>query len=305
MMTNVRHFLSLADYSRDELFALIKRASEMKNGVMIGTNSHPLEGRNIGMIFEKPSTRTRVSFDVGIQQLGGRAIFLSRKDIQLGRGEPVRDTARVLSRYLDALIIRTYGHEILIEFAEWSSIPIINALSDLLHPCQVLGDLLTLDEVGLDIWNMKAAWIGDGNNMANSWIHAAKIFGFKLTLACPVGYDPAIEIDSDTIVLTRDPFEAVRGAEVVSTDVWASMGQEDEIGERREVFKDYQVNNDLLKLAAENVYVLHCLPAHRGEEITDEVMESKRSLIWDQAENRLHIQKAILEMLIGNRISRY
>ncbi len=251
------------------------------------------------MIFEKPSTRTRVSFDVGVQQLGGHAIFLNWRDIQVGRGEPIRDTARVLSRYLDGIIIRTFGHEILEEFARWSSVPIINGLSDLLHPCQVLGDLLTLQEAGLDIRNMKASWIGDGNNVANSWITAADLIGFELNLACPEGYEPRVASHSSHVRVMRDPIDAVIGADVVSTDVWASMGQEDQIRERQQVFKNYQVNLDLLKNAAPKAYVLHCLPAHRGEEITDEVMESEHSLVWDQAENRLHVQKAILEMLVG------
>jgi ornithine carbamoyltransferase len=297
-MKATRHFLTLADYSREEILALVARAAEMKKSVPAKGKSLALEGRSVGMIFEKPSTRTRVSFDVGVQQLGGHAIFLNWGDIQIGRGEPIRDTARVLSRYLDAVVIRTFGHDILTEFAQWSTVPVINGLSDLLHPCQVVGDLLTLHEAGVDICAMKAAWIGDGNNVANSWIDAANKLGFQLILACPEGYDPAVTFQTDKIRLVRDPREAVAGADVVSTDVWASMGQEEEIRERREVFKNYQVDTDLLKNASEKVYVLHCLPAHRGEEITDEVIESEHSLVWDQAENRLHVQKAILEMLI-------
>lgn len=298
-MKTTRHFLSLVDYSREEILALVERAAAMKKGVPAKGNPLPLEGRCVGMIFEKPSTRTRVSFDVGIQQLGGHAIYLNWGDIQIGRGEPIRDTARVLSRYLDAIVIRTYGHNILTEFAQWSTVPIVNALSDLLHPCQVAGDLLTLHEVGVDVCGMKAAWIGDGNNVANSWIDAANKLGFHLVLACPVGYDPDMEFLTDKIKLVRDPREAIAAADVVSTDVWASMGQEDEVLERRKAFRNYQLDASLLSHASENVYVLHCLPAHRGEEITDEVMESKRSLVWDQAENRLHVQKAILEMLVG------
>jgi len=259
----------------------------------------PLQGRTVGMIFEKPSTRTRVSFDVGVHQLGGHSVFLNPKDIQIGRGEPIRDTARVLSRYLDAIVIRTFGHEVLEKFVKWSSVPVINALSDLLHPCQVLGDLFTLQEVGIDITAMKAAWIGDGNNMANSWITAAEQLGFQLVMACPEGYEPAVNYNFPNVFLTQDPVEATKGAVVVSTDVWASMGQEDEVGVRREVFAGFQVNRELLKHAANGVYVLHCLPAHRGEEITDEVMESDCSLVWEQAENRLHVQKAILEMLVA------
>lgn len=298
-MEKPRHFLNLSDYSAEAVLNLLKRSSEMKRGIPGKGPSRPLEGRCIGMIFEKPSTRTRVSFDVGVHQLGGHAIFLNWSDIHVGRGEPIRDTARVLSRYLDGIIIRTFGHEILEEFVRWSTVPIINGLSDLLHPCQVLGDLLTLQDAGLDIRNMKAAWVGDGNNVANSWITAAQLLGFELTLACPEGYDPQVNSSSARVRVMRDPVEAVRGADVVSTDVWASMGQEDQILERQQVFKNYQVNLNLLKNAAPRVYVLHCLPAHRGEEITDEVMESEHSLIWEQAENRLHVQKAILEMLVG------
>jgi len=294
-----RHFLSLADFTADELLTLIRRARQMKKG-LAGDKvpAKSLEGKYVGLIFEKPSTRTRVSFEVGIRQLGGQCIFLSRRDIQLGRGEPVKDTARILSRYLDALVIRTFGHEIIQEFAKWSSIPVVNALTDLLHPCQVLGDLMTLQEKGLDITKMNAAWIGDGNNMANSWINAAKVLGFRLTLACPQGYDPGIDFNVSNVSLTRDPGEAALGAEVISTDVWTSMGWEEEAEARYVAFRAYQVNGTLLQKAVAGVHVLHCLPAHRGEEITDEVMESSCSLVWDQAENRLHIQKAILEMLL-------
>jgi ornithine carbamoyltransferase len=297
-MQKNRHFLSLDDYSREEIFALLRRTGEMKNGLPGRGPAKPLEGRCVGMIFEKPSTRTRVSFDVGIAQLGGHPIFLNSRDIQIGRGEPIRDTARVLSRYVDALVIRTFGHHILEEFAAFSSIPIINGLSDLHHPCQILGDLFTLQEAGVDIVGMNAAWVGDGNNVANSWIEAASILGFRLTLGCPRGYEPSLKSGTGNVSLVRSPVDAVRDADVISTDVWASMGQESEIDDRQQAFAGYQVNHELLKHAKPNVYVLHCLPAHRGEEITDEVMESAHSLIWDQAENRLHVQKAILEMLI-------
>lgn len=298
-MERVRHFLSLGDYSREEILSLIKRSSEMKSGTPGTGVPMPLQGRTVGMIFEKPSTRTRVSFDVGVHQLGGHSVFLNPRDIQIGRGEPIRDTARVLSRYMDAIVIRTFGHDVLERFAKWSSVPVINALSDLLHPCQVLGDLFTLQEAGLDVTTMKAGWIGDGNNMANSWITAADKLGFELVLACPEGYEPAVNHNQPNVVLTRDPVEAATGVDVVSTDVWASMGQESEIGVRREAFAGFQVNRELLRHAAEGAYVLHCLPAHRGEEITDEIMESARSLVWEQAENRLHVQKAVLEMLVA------
>jgi len=296
-MDRKRHFLSLADYSGNEILALLDRSRELKYPVPGESLPRPLEGRSVGLIFEKPSTRTRISFEVGIHQLGGQAIFLNWRDIQMGRGEPIRDTARVLSRYLAAAVIRTFGQEVLEEFAEWSSIPVINALSDLMHPCQVLGDLFTLQEVGVDVTSMKTAWIGDGNNMANSWINAAESLGFWLTLACPEGYDPGVPFSSPRISITRDPIEAVRDADVINTDVWASMGQEDQAAARKAAFKGYKVDMDILRHAGKDVWVLHCLPAHREEEITDEVMESRHSLIWDQAENRLHVQKAIIEML--------
>jgi ornithine carbamoyltransferase len=236
---------------------------------------------------------------VGIQQLGGHAIFLNSRDIQLGRGEPIRDTARVLSRYLDAIVIRTFGQEIIEEFACWSGIPIINALTDRSHPCQILGDLLTLREVGLDIMNMKASWVGDGNNVANSWIYAAQKLGFSLVLACPKGYDPVVPIDRDNVRLTRDPVDAITGAQAISTDVWASMGQEGETLARQEAFQGFQLNSEILEHAAKPYYILHCLPAHRGEEISEELLESKDSLIWEEAENRLHVQKALLELLLS------
>ncbi len=292
-----RDFLTLSDFTVDEALGLLKRAGELKKGIPGPAGPRPLEGRCVGMLFEKASTRTRVSFEVGIRQLGGDAFFLGWRDIQIGRGEPIKDTARVLSRYLDGLVLRTFAHSDVEEFARWASIPVINGLTDLLHPCQLLSDLFTAQEAGLDVRTMRAAWIGDGNNMANSWIVAAKLLGFHLALACPEGYDPAVPIDSDAVSLTRDPREAIRGAEIVSTDVWASMGHEAEQEERRKALAGYQVNRELLEVSGVNTYVLHCLPAHRGEEITDDVLESDRSLIWDQSENRLHAQKAVLEML--------
>ncbi len=299
-MGKTRNFLRISDLSREEIQFLIARASQMKKGLQGPGPVKPLEGQFIGMIFEKPSTRTRVSFQVGIAQLGGNPVFLNWADIQIRRGEPIRDTARVLSRYLDAFVIRTFGHGILEEFAEWSSVPVINGLSDLHHPCQVLGDLLTLDEIGVNISKMTAAWIGDGNNMANSWIEASSIVGFNLILACPEGYEPALAHAANSVRIVRNPAEAVTNADVISTDVWASMGQESETEVRRQIFQGYQVNRELLALAHDPVYVLHCLPAHRGEEITDDVIESQNSLVWDEAENRLHIQKAILELLLAD-----
>lgn len=298
-MKKLRHFLSLADYSKDDILNLLRRARAMKRGEPGKGSARPLEGKSIGLLFDKPSTRTRVSFDVGVYQLGGHPIFLHSRDIQLHRGEPIKDTARVLSRYLDAIVIRTFGQEIVEEFAKWSTIPVINALTDLSHPCQVLGDLLTLQEAGLDISTMKAAWIGDGNNVANSWINAAKKLGFPFVLACPEGYDPAVPIDCDNVKLTRDPIEAARGANAISTDVWASMGQEKEFAVRQKAFQGFQLNREILKHAGNPVFVLHCLPAHRGEEITDDLLESEHSLVWDEAENRLHVQKALLEKLLS------
>jgi ornithine carbamoyltransferase len=260
------------------------------------------------MIFTKSSTRTRVSFEVGAAQLGGRGIFLSSRDIQLGRGEPIRDTARVLSRYLDMIVIRTFAHADVEELARYASIPIINGLTDLLHPCQILADLLTVRE-SLGGWEGKAiAWVGDGNNMAHSWINAAGVLGFELRLACPAGYDPDADILKrnqalTTISLHRDPREAVRGAHVVNTDVWASMGQEEEQKERARAFAGFCVDEALMALAAKGAIFLHCLPAHRGEEVTDAVIEGPQSRVFDEAENRLHAQKALMTMLVEGRQS--
>jgi len=298
-MEHIRHFLSMNDFSKQDIMDVIDRAAAMKRGEPGKGPADPLKGKSVGLLFDKPSTRTRVSFDVGIQQLGGHAIFLNSRDIQLGRGEPIRDTARVLSRYLDAIVIRTFGQEIIEEFACWSGIPIINALTDRSHPCQILGDLLTLREVGLDIMNMKASWVGDGNNVANSWIYAAQKLGFSLVLACPKGYDPVVPIDRDNVRLTRDPVDAITGAQAISTDVWASMGQEGETLARQKAFQGFQLNSEILEHAAKPYYILHCLPAHRGEEISEELLESKDSLIWEEAENRLHVQKALLELLLS------
>ena len=298
-MEHIRHFLSMNDFSKQDIMDVIDRAAAMKRGEPGKGPADPLKGKSVGLLFDKPSTRTRVSFDVGIQQLGGHAIFLNSRDIQLGRGEPIRDTARVLSRYLDAIVIRTFGQEIIEEFACWSGIPIINALTDRSHPCQILGDLLTLREVGLDIMNMKASWVGDGNNVANSWIYAAQKLGFSLVLACPKGYDPVVPIDRDNVRLTRDPVDAITGAQAISTDVWASMGQEGETLARQEAFQGFQLNSEILEHAAKPYYILHCLPAHRGEEISEELLESKDSLVWEEAENRLHVQKALLEVLLS------
>jgi ornithine carbamoyltransferase len=302
-MSPTRHFLAIPDFSKPELLAVFDLAARMKRG---DYPEKPLAGKTLGMIFAKSSTRTRVSFEVGAFQLGGHALFLSSRDIQLGRGEPIRDTARVLSRYLDGIMIRTYDHADVEELARFSSIPVINGLTDLLHPCQVMADLFTVRE-NLGGWDSKViAWIGDGNNMANSWIEAAGSLGFELRLACPRGYEPNAEIlernrKKARISLTTDPREAAHGAHVVNTDVWASMGQEEEQAQRSQAFQGYIVDEGLMRTAARGAIFLHCLPAHRGEEVSEDVIEGPRSRVWDQAENRLHVQKAILATLMGQK----
>jgi ornithine carbamoyltransferase len=301
-----RHFLAIPDFSRPQLLAVFDLAARMKRG---DYREKPLQGKTLGMIFAKSSTRTRVSFEVGAYQLGGHALFLSSRDIQLGRGEPIRDTARVLSRYLDGIMIRTYDHSDVEELARYSTIPVINGLTDLLHPCQVMADLFTVRE-SLGGWDGKViAWIGDGNNMANSWINAAGSLGFELRLACPKGYEPNADIMERNrrrakISLTTDPKEAVKGAHVVNTDVWASMGQEEEQAERASAFKGYMVDDRLMQAADRKAIFLHCLPAHRGEEVSEEVIEGDQSRVWDQAENRLHVQKAIMAVLMGEKRER-
>ena len=301
-----RDFLSFKDWSRDDLDSILKRAIELKDMQRKGVVYHPLTGKALAMIFEKSSTRTRVSFEVGMFQLGGHAIFMSPRETQIGRGEPVKDTARVLSRYVNGIMIRTFSQEVVEELAGYSTVPVINGLTDLLHPCQIMADLLTVIEKKGTYEGLKMAWIGDGNNMANSWIEAAGKLGFDLTLACPKGYTPdplilgdAHKITTGKIRLTSDPFEAAKDGDVINTDVWASMGQEEEKKQREVAFKGYQVNTELMKVAQKDAIVLHCLPAHRGEEITEEVIEGPNSMVWDQAENRLHVQKAIMEKLMG------
>ncbi len=299
--SRVRHFLAIPDFSKPELISLFDLAARMKQG---SYREKPLLGKTLGMIFAKASTRTRVSFEVGAFQLGGHALFLSARDIQLGRGEPIRDTARVLSRYLDGIMIRTYDHADVEELARYGSIPVINGLTDLLHPCQVLADLMTVREA-LGGWDNKVvAWIGDGNNMANSWINAAGTLGFELRLACPKGYEPNAEIlkrnaGRTRITVTSDPKEAARGAHVINTDVWASMGQEEEQEKRVRAFQGYMVDAPLMTSAAPGAIFLHCLPAHRGEEVAEDVIEGGQSRVWDQAENRLHVQKAVMAVLMG------
>jgi ornithine carbamoyltransferase len=299
------HLLALGAFTRPELQRLIDRALALKAESRAGVRRQQLAGRKICLLFEKPSTRTRVSFEAAMYGLGGQVIFMSAKESQLGRGEPLKDTARVLSRYVDAIVVRTFGQEVVEELARYATVPVINALTDLHHPCQVLSDLMTVIEEKGALTELKTAWIGDGNNMANSWIEAASVFGFPLTLACPAGFEPNGAIlekararSPRPIEVLRDPAEAIRGAEVVNVDVWASMGQEAEQEQRLELFKSYQLNSALLAQAEKEAIVLHCLPAHRGEEITEEVLEGPQSVVFDQAENKMHIHAAILESFI-------
>jgi ornithine carbamoyltransferase len=296
-----RDFLSIPDFSRAELDRLFDLAESMRTGAY---TKKPLAGKSLAMIFLKSSTRTRVSFEVGTWQLGGHALFLSSRDVQIGRGEPIPDTARVLSRYVDGIMIRTFAHADVEQLAEYSTVPVINGLTDLLHPCQVLADILTMRQRLGTYEGKKVAWIGDGNNMANSWINAACRLGFELTLACPAGYDPDPAIlaraqREANVRLVRDPNEAAAGAHVVNTDVWASMGQEEEQTQREKAFAGFTVDAGLMKRARPDAIFLHCLPAHRGEEVSAEVIDGPQSCVFDEAENRLHIQKAIMATLIG------
>jgi ornithine carbamoyltransferase len=296
-----RDFLAIPDLSRSELERLFALALQMKRGQYL---ERPLEGKTLAMIFGKSSTRTRVSFEVGATQLGGHALFLSSRELQLGRGEPSRDTARALSRYVDGIMIRTYQHTEVEEFARFATVPVINGLTDLLHPCQVLADVLTLlEEFGG--WSGRVvAWVGDGNNMANGWLDAAGILGFELRIACPEGYEPNRAIfernaTRTRVTITELPEEAVAGAHVVTTDVWTSMGHEEESEVRRQAFTGYAVDEKLMSLADPAAIFLHCLPAHRGEEVSEAVLEGPRSRVWEEAENRLHLQKALMATLMG------
>ena len=296
-----RDFLAIPDYSRDELLKLFALAERMRDG---SYTDKPLAGKSLGMIFMKSSTRTRVSFEVGTWQLGGHALFLSPDDIQIGRGEPIADTARVLSRYVDGIMIRTFAHSQVEELASFATVPVINGLTDLLHPCQVLADVLTVRQHLGTTDGKRVAWIGDGNNMANSWINAAYRLGFELTLACPEGYDPdpAILKRAQTVAkvrVVRDPMEAAESADVVNTDVWTSMGQEAEQKQRVKAFAGFIVDAKLMSRANTEAIFLHCLPAHRGEEVAPDVIDGSQSRVWDEVENRLHIQKAIMANLMG------
>jgi ornithine carbamoyltransferase len=300
-----RHFLTSLDVTPAEFRSLLERAGEYKR--IRGRDEHPrlLQGKSVALVMEKASTRTRISFEVAVHELGGHPLGLAGRDMQLGRDEPLEDTARVLSRYVHAVVLRTHGHERIEALASASSVPVINALTDKFHPCQIVADLMTIIEhrgKGLD--GLRVAWIGDGNNMANSWIQAAAQLGFDLALACPAGYQPAPDVLSaarsmrpGSVHIAADVSEAARGAHVVTTDVWASMGQEDEAEARRKAFAGYRVTRDVMSFAERDAIFLHCLPAHRGEEVDEDVLEGRWSRVFDQAENRLHAQKALLELL--------
>ena len=299
--THCRHFLTLLDLNGVEVRALIARAIELKRMLKAGQDHRPLPHRTLAMIFEKSSTRTRVSFETGMVQLGGHALFLSPRDTQLGRGEPVEDSARVLSRMVDAIMIRTFRQETLERFAAYSSVPVINGLTDRLHPCQVLADMQTYHECRGDIRGRRVAWIGDGNNMCHSFMEAAQLFDFELRISCPEGFEPdtaLLAAAGDRCTILRDPLEAAAGAHLVATDVWASMGQEDEQSRRQTLFAPFQVTDDVMARAVGDALFMHCLPAHRGEEVAASVIDGPQSVVWDEAENRLHAQKALLEFLL-------
>lgn len=297
----MRHFLTLNDLTPGELRTLLGRASELKRMRRRGDRHEPLRGKVLGMIFEKSSTRTRVAFEAGMAQLGGDALFLSPRDTQLGRGEPLEDTARVLSRMVEVVMIRTYAHETLERFAAVASAPVINGLSDAFHPCQLLADLQTWQEHRGSIEGRTVAWIGDGNNMCHSWLNAARMLDFQLRIAAPAGYDPdpeKVAAAGDRVQVVRDPHAAVEGADLVTTDVWASMGHEEEQQARMEAFAGFCVDEAMMARAAPDALFMHCLPAHRGEEVSTGVLEGPQSVVWDEAENRLHAHKALLEWLV-------
>ncbi len=296
-----RHFLSLLDLTPEELRSLLARATELKQSLHSGEPHTTLKGRTLAMVFEKSSTRTRISFEAGITQMGGHAIFLSPRDTQLGRGEPIEDSARVMSRMVDCIMVRTYHQNDLELFAQNSQVPVINGLTDLLHPCQLLADMQTYMEKRGDIAGKTVTWIGDGNNMCHSYINAARQFDFKLNIACPTGYEPKDEVLSpatDRCQIINDPMEAATGADLVVTDVWASMGQEEEQAKRKQAFADYQVTDKTMAQADRDALFMHCLPAHRGEEVAASVIDRPDSIVWEEAENRMHSQKALMEFLL-------
>jgi len=299
---SVRHFLTLLDLSPDELNTMIDRAIELKTDWRNGKIFEPLKNKTLAMVFEKSSTRTRVSFEAGMNQFGGHALFLSPRDTQLGRGEPVEDTARVLSQMVDGVMIRTFEHKKIERFSEYCSVPVINALTDQYHPCQLLADMQTFVEYRGSIQGATVSWVGDGNNMCHSYINAAIQFDFQLNIACPEGFDPDPEIlarAGDRAKIIRDPMEAAIDSNLIVTDVWASMGQEEEQTQREMAFRDYQVTQQMMAQADNDALFMHCLPAHRGEEVSTEVLEGTQSVVWDEAGNRLHAQKALLEFLMA------
>ncbi len=305
-----KDFLCLSDWRREDLDGIFALTKDLKRQQQQRRQHHLLAGQTLGMLFEKSSTRTRVSFEVGMFQLGGHALFLSSGTTQMGRGEPIRDTGRVMSRYVDGIMIRTFSQQLVEDLARASTIPVINGLTDMYHPCQLMADLFTVIEHKGSYAGQIFCWIGDGNNMANSWINAASVFGFELRVATPAGYEPDAGVRERAaraganIIYTNDPFEAARGATVLNTDVWASMGQEEEQEKRRQAFAGFQINGALVAAADADCIVLHCLPAHRDEEITDDVIESRHSVIFDEAENRLHVQKAIMVTLMQQGTAR-
>ncbi len=299
-------FLSLLDFERAELDEMLEKAARLKADRRAGRSGEPLRGQVLGVIFHKPSLRTRISFEVGMRQLGGSSLYITDQEIGFGKREAIKDIGAVMSRFLSGLMIRTFAQANVVELARWATVPVINGLTDAVHPCQIMADLLTVREKGFDLDAIRVAWIGDGNNVANTWIHAARAYGFHMTLACPEGHDPDAESVArvrregrGSVDVVRDPREAVKGAQVVLTDTWTSMGQEAEAQERRRTFAGYQVNRELLRLADPRAIVMHCLPAHRGEEITDEVIDGPQSVVYDEAENRLHAQKGILVHCLG------
>jgi len=301
---SVRHFLTLMDLSSDEYRKLLYRAIELKEMQHWGELFQPLKGKVLAMVFEKSSTRTRVSFEAGMAQFGGHALFLSPRDTQLGRGEPLEDSARVMSSMVDGIMIRTFGHDIVERFAAASSVPVINGLTDQFHPCQLLADMQTYFEQRGDIQGKTVTWVGDGNNMCHSYINAARLLDFKLRVACPEGYDPDAELMAaagDRVEIIREPMAAAEGSDLLVTDVWASMGQEEEQKKREVAFADFQVNEAMMQQADNDALFMHCLPAHRGEEVSAGVMDGEQSVVWQEAENRLHAQKALLELLLHKK----
>ncbi len=302
---STKHFLSLLDFSGDELRALMHHAIDVKTRLKSGVTHTPLAGKVLAMIFEKSSTRTRVSFESGMSQLGGHAMFLSPRDIQLGRGEPLEDSARVISSMVDGIMIRTFGHDRLEKLSAASSVPVINGLTDTLHPCQLLADMQTWFEIRGDIKGATVTWVGDGNNMCHSYINAAKRFEFNLNIACPENYQPDVDIVANAkecVKIFSNTIEAAKDSDLIVTDVWASMGQEEEQKERENAFSTFQVNQGVMQQADKEALFMHCLPAHRGEEVAAEVIDGTQSVVWQEAENRLHAQKALLEFLIAGKI---